>query len=132
MPALSGEIAAELDRLIDFGVRERLMLALIPAESTEDAEILGNLLLIIPAEAVFNGTEVGMLSDLRRWIGAVAIGVHGFAIRSHVCMVDEAEDAGDALAPRNQRVTQLEFHVLAAGAREGPVKIDAVCDRGHG
>ena len=57
-PAAAGVVAAELEGLIDLGVGEGLVLALVPAEAGEDAEILGQLLLGVEAEAVLYGAEL--------------------------------------------------------------------------
>ncbi len=98
MPAGSLKVAAELNGLVDFGVGIGFMLAFVPSKAAEDAEVFGDLLLVIPGEAIFHGAEVGVMGDFGRRIGAVEVVVDGFAIGSHVRVVDEAEDTGDAFA----------------------------------
>jgi hypothetical protein len=68
-------------------------------------------LLIVPSEAVFHGSEMLMLGDGRRGVGAVEVGIDGFAIRAHVGVIHVAEDANDALAIGNERVAEFELHV---------------------
>ncbi len=63
---VAGVVAAEGDSLVDLGVGEGLVLAFVPADACEDAEICGQLLLGVEAEAVFDGAELRVLCDVRR------------------------------------------------------------------
>ena len=58
MPAVSGVIASGLDGLVDLGIGEGLVRALVPAESAKDAQILSDLLLGVVAKAVFKSAIV--------------------------------------------------------------------------
>ena len=63
MPAGSGIVGTQFDRLIDLRVCEGLVLTLVPAEAAKDAQVLRNLLLGVVAEAVFERAEVLVKSD---------------------------------------------------------------------
>ena len=54
-PAVAVEVGAELEGLVDLGVGEGLVLALVPAEAAEGVEVGGELLLEVEAEAVLDG-----------------------------------------------------------------------------
>ena len=56
-PRPAGVVTAERDGLIDLGVGVGLVLALVPADAGEDAQIFGELLLGVQAEAVLHCAE---------------------------------------------------------------------------
>ena len=66
-PRSAGVVAAKLNGLVDFRVGEGLVLALIPADTGEGAQIRGQLLLGVEREAVFYRAVSLVLRDLRRW-----------------------------------------------------------------
>ena len=100
MPAAAGVVAARLDGLVHLGVGEGLVLALVPSEAAKDAQVGGQLLLGVVAEAVFERAEVFVASD----VGAGGVSVpfrkvlDGFAIGAHVGAVGIEEQARRALA----------------------------------
>src|ERR1035441_1902080 len=57
MPTAAVVIAAEENRLADLCVGERFALVVVPAESCEDAQTVGDLLLGIEAKAVLDRAE---------------------------------------------------------------------------
>ena len=131
-----GVVAAELEGLVDLGVGEGFVLALVPAEAAEDAQGVGELLLGVEAEAVLDGAEGLVLRDVGGWIDVGEEGIVRVAVEAHVGVVDVAEEADGAFAVRREEtaedaVAQFEFHVLAAGAAQVPVEVDAVGDGGH-
>ena len=66
MPAGSGAVGAGFHRLIDLGVDIGLVLALVPSEAAEDAQIFRDLLLGVVAEAVLERAEVLVKEDVGR------------------------------------------------------------------
>src|SRR6266481_537066 len=65
MPSFAGEIATQLEGLIDFGVGVGFVFAFIPSKTSEGPGVRAELLLDIEAESVFGGCAPGMLSDRR-------------------------------------------------------------------
>jgi len=136
-PSASGVVAAERDGLIDLGVGEGLVLALVPADAGEGAEVPGHFLLGVEGEAVLYGAELPVCDDVGLGILSGEEGIYGVTIEAHVGMVDEAEHADGAFAVggdewTEQRFTELELHILSTGAADGPVEVDAVGGGGHG
>src|SRR5690242_5447050 len=60
MPAPAGEVPAQFDGLIHLCVRKRLVLALIPPESPECAQVSRQLLLNVVPETILESPEVFM------------------------------------------------------------------------
>ena len=78
----------------------------------------------------------GVVGDDGRGREAVEEVVVGDAVDAHVGVVDVAEEAQAPPAlgreeGAEERVMELDLEVLAAGAAEVPLEIDAVGDGGH-
>ena len=132
MQAAHGVVAAKLHGLVHLGVGEGLVLALVPAEAAEGAQVAGDVLLGVVAEAVLEGAEVLVGGDGGGGVDAGEVGLDGLAVVAHVGAVGEEEDALRAFLAGHDALAQLELAVVGAGAAEGPVQIDAVGDDGHG
>ena len=104
--ALPAVVAAKLHRLIDLGVGERLVLALVPAEARKDAQIRRQLLLRIQAEAVLHRAILFVQRNLRRLVRPVQIRLHRIAIEPHVRMVHKAQHADHSLAVRADQAAE--------------------------
>ena len=133
----AGVVAAEREGLIDLGVGEGLVLALVPADAGEGADILSEILLGVEGEAVLYGAELPLGDDVGCGSLSGEVSLHGVAVEAHVGVVDEAEHAEGAFAVcgnegAKEPLAEFELHVLAAGPGEGPVEVDAVGGDGHG
>src|SRR5581483_1438097 len=96
--AAHGVIGACFYCLVDFSVGVGFVLAFVPSEAAEGAQVLSDLLLGVVAKAIFQGAEVLVGEDVGRGVDAREIGAHGFAIDAHVGVVGVEEDARGALA----------------------------------
>src|ERR1700684_2089021 len=121
------------------------MLALVPAEAAKEAQVGGQLLLEVEADAVLFGALEGVVGDDRDG-GGIATGTSGEglgdlrSVVAHVGVVDEAEKADGALEFGVEQsfrqecegsLAIFELNVLAAGAAKVPLKVDAIRDGGH-
>src|ERR1039457_6394377 len=104
MPARSSVIVANLDRLIDLGVSKRFVLALVPSEAAEDAQILCQLLLGVIAKAVFQRAEMLVPGNRWRLVDAGEIRLDRLAINAHVRAIGIEQQACCALALSNKAV----------------------------
>ena len=107
--------AAELERAIDFGIGERLVAAVAPAEAPENANIRRDFLLEVQAEAVFVAALAARRDDVRRGRFAVEIIVDGLAVVAHIGVVEIAEQADSAVAMGNElpRASNSRFSARA-------------------
>src|SRR5579875_543030 len=64
-PAVAGHVAANFKGLVDLRVAEALMLAFVPAEAAEGANVGGELLLEVEPDAVLHGGARGVGGDHR-------------------------------------------------------------------
>ena len=132
MPAASGVVGAGLDGLIYLGIDIRLVLTLVPAEAAKGAQILGDFLLGVVTEAVFERAEVLVEQDVRLLVDPCKIGVDCLSVVAHVGAVGKEKQALGPFALRDKAVPQLELAILGVGAAEGPVHVNAVGHGGHG
>src|ERR1035438_9504523 len=84
MPSRSRVVAAGQERLLHLGVSEGLGLAVIPSEAAKDAQVFGDLLLRVIAEAVFQRAEVLVAGNPWRLVDAGQIRLDRLAISAHV------------------------------------------------
>src|SRR5208337_245768 len=90
--------------LIDFGVGERLGLAVVPAKTGKRGQVTGEVLLKVDAEAVFARDVPGMIGDVGR--GSLLFRLKNLgAIDAHVGIVGEGEQANYARFFRDEAVT---------------------------
>src|ERR1700679_2799880 len=66
IPQSAAEIAAERHRIVHFRVVERFMLAFIPSGASEASQIVGEFLLGVEAESIFQCGPHGVIVDLGR------------------------------------------------------------------
>src|SRR5260370_492321 len=78
----TGAVAAERDGLVDLGVGEGLVLAFVPAEAAGEAEVGGEYLFGVEAEAVLHGSICFVGDDFGGGVLAGEKGVVGLAVEA--------------------------------------------------
>src|SRR3974390_2570388 len=63
MPPVSGVVAAGLNGLVHLGVGKGLVLSLVPAEAPEHAQIVGEFLFVVVADAILERAEVFVICN---------------------------------------------------------------------
>src|ERR1700734_2609774 len=89
VPACARIVAGNHYGLRVFGVGIGLFLVIVPAEARADAEILGDLLGVVPAEAILHGAEALNRDDVGPLGEAGEVILHRQSVVAHVCGVGE-------------------------------------------
>ena len=131
MPACRDVVGTDLYGLVHFSVGVGFVLSFVPTEAAKDAQVRGQFLFSVEAEAVLECAEVFVKGDCRRGIGAVEKRVDCFAVGAHVSAVGKEQDAGSSAKSPDEAVTQFELAVLPVGAAECPVQVDSVSHDRH-
>ena len=100
MPAHRDVVCTDLYSLVHFSVGVGFVLSFVPTEAAKDAQVGGQFLFSVEAEAVLERAEVCVKRDCRRGIGAIEKRIDCFAIRAHVSAIGKEQEAGSSAESR--------------------------------
>src|SRR5581483_875770 len=101
MPPLSDEVRAESYRLINLGVRKRLMLPFIPSPAGKAAQLRREHMLHVDSEAVLYGRLQWMSFDLRNRSASRQKVFHRVPVHSHIRVILIAQKPHNGIAIRS-------------------------------
>ncbi len=131
MPGTARRKAAEFERAVVFGVGERLIAAIAPAQAAEDAHLRRDFLLEVQAEAVFVPSLAPRRDDIRRRGLMIEKIGDRLPVIAHVGVVEIAQQPHGACSMRDQFPAGLQLEVFRARSRDIGVEVDAVRNLRH-
>src|SRR5215813_12981654 len=126
MPDAPIQTRTDLGRVVHLRVCERLVMSFIPTRTSEQSNSFSNWLLDVDAEAVLHSTLLPMGLYVGCSIHAGQEPINCFAVAAHVCVIRIGEQSDHAQLIAKELVSNLELSILATGARQVPIKINAI------